>query len=147
MKRLALLPLALTLSACINDDLVLDEIELRGSIVVEPDMSDMGGTIHLEFHHAFSGSGELEHPLGLIERSELEPGARELDHTLLVPRDEGEGLVVYAWLDRDGDGILCGLEGDAAEPAGAITLDYPPYTLEFELTLDQPCAGPELAMR
>ncbi len=144
MKRLALL-LALSLSACLNEDLVLDEIELRGSIVVEPDSP--GGTIHVEFHHAMSGSGELEHPLGLIERSELEPGARELDHTLLVPRDEGEGLVVYAWLDRDGDGILCGLEGDAAEPAGAVLLDYPPYAIEFEITLDQPCAGPELAMR
>jgi hypothetical protein len=94
-----------------------------------------------------SGSGELEHPLGLIDQLELEPGARELDHTLLVPRDEGEGLVVYAWLDRDGDGILCGLDGDVAEPAGAVLLDYPPYALEFEITLAQPCVGPELAMR
>lgn len=143
MKRL-LLMLGLALPGCINDDVVLDEIELRGSITIDP---DPGGTLHLEIHHAVSGSGELEHPLGLIESLALEPGARELDHVVLVPRDEGEGLVVYAWLDRDGDGILCGLDGDLEEPAGAVVLDYPPYAIEFELVLDQLCAGPELALR
>jgi hypothetical protein len=144
MKRL-LLVLGLALPGCINDDVVLDEIELRGTFVVAP--LDAAGTLHVELHHAMSGSGELEHPLGLIEELTLEPGARELDHMVLVPRDEGEGLVVYAWLDRDGDGILCGLDGDVEEPAGAVVLDYPPYAIEFELVLDQVCAGPELALR
>lgn len=142
MKRLALL-LGFALPACINEDRVLYEVALTGTFEV----AEAGGTIHVELHHAVSGEGLLEHPLGLIERVELEPGARELELDLLVPRDEGEGLVVYAWLDRDGDGILCGLAGETDEPAGAIELDaYPAHAIAFELVLDQPCVGPELAL-
>lgn len=128
---------ALLLAGCINEDRRLYEVELRGEVTVAdgPDV----GTVHLELHHAFTGEGPLRTPLGRIDVTELDgPGAAEW--TTLVPLGEGEGLVLYGWLDRDGDGVLCGL-GAAPEPAGLVTLEFPAHTIAFDLVLDSDCAG------
>lgn len=140
MKRIAMLGLLVT--GCINGDVRLYEVALTGEFT----SAESGGAVHVEIHHASSGIGELERPLGLISRLELEEGERSFDAEVLVDTDEGEGLVVYAWLDLDGDGVLCSLEGDRSEPAGAIELaEFPAHAIEFTLALDQPCVGAELA--
>ena len=95
-------------------------------------------------HHAESGAGRFTHPLGEFAAfPELgEPGA-ELRVTARAPVDEGEGLVVYAWLDVDGDGILCA-PGVTDEPAGLVEVDlFPAHALSFTLTLTATCSGPE----
>lgn len=130
---------AAPLLACINEDRRLYEVELSGSVTVAAGTPT--GAVHLELHHASSGEGLLATPLGLIDDTEIDaPGPARW--TTLVPVGEGEGLVLYGWLDIDGDGLLCGLDADP-EPAGVVVLTgFPAHALEFSLVLDTACAGP-----
>jgi len=130
---------------CVNEDLRFYEVELSGTITTADPALDGQGEVHLELHHERVGLGEFEHPFGLIESWTLATGEREFTGTGLVPTDNGAvGLVVYAWLDLDGDGVLCSVDGDRSEPAGFVVLDgYPAHSLEFVLTLSEPCKGPE----
>lgn len=143
MHRIALTTLMLALTGCINDDLTLYEFELRGTVTVAAGLPTTG-TLNLELHHAQSGTGRFTYPLGQFAAFPGigKPGA-ELDLTARAPIDEGEGLVVYAWLDVDGDGILCA-PGVTDEPAGLIEVDeFPAHVLRFTLTLTSPCSGAE----
>lgn len=134
MRRTWLVPVAL--AGCINEDVRLYEVELSGEVVATGE-----GRVFLELHHASRGEGALETPLGLIAEVEQD-GPGPARWTSRVPIDEGEGLVLYGWLDVDGDGILCGLDG-ATEPAGVVELGgFPAHALDFSLTLEHPCAGP-----
>ena len=95
MKR-ALLTLAFC--GCVNDDIVLYETRVRGTVTAMA-----VGTLHLEFHHETSfGEGALAHPLGLFDRRvrTVSKSPYSLDETVLYPQQQGEGLVVYGWLDR-----------------------------------------------
>lgn len=130
---------AVPLVGCINEDRRLYEVELSGEVSVPAGPS--AGTVHLELHHATSGAGVLATPLGLVDETRVDsPGPASW--TTLVPLGEGEGLVLYGWLDLDGDGLLCGLDA-APEPAGvALLAGFPAHALEFSLALDTACAGP-----
>lgn len=142
-RRTALLLAALAPGACINDDLTLFEFDLRGTVTVAAGLPATGA-LHLELHHAESGAGRFAHPLGEFAAFPAlgNPGA-ELSVTARAPVDEGRGLVVYAWLDVDGDGILCALGVDD-EPAGLVELTpFPVHRLRFTLELAHPCSGPE----
>ncbi len=138
MSRLAI-ALTLLLAGCVNGDLVLQVIDVSGDVA-----SPESGDVHLELHHAERGDGELAHPLGPIDALTLDsPGPFE--HELLYPSSEGRGLVVYAWQDLDGDGVLCAPGADP-EPVGAAWFDEIPedaFALSVELTLDVECLGPE----
>lgn len=126
------------LAGCINEDVRLYEVELTGEVVAPAGTT---GRVFLELHHASRGAGALETPLGRFDATELDaPGPATW--TTLVPLDEGEGLVLYGWLDVDGDGRLCGLAA-GPEPAGIVELEkFPAHALTFTLTLETPCAGP-----
>ncbi len=132
-------------TSCINNDVVLFETELVASVGYLQAF-DQPATLHIEVHHAEFG-GPVPHALGLIASFEVEGETRAPDswrETILVPTEEGEGLVVYAWLDLDNDGVLCGLNGAGNEPVGLIKLaEFPSHNLEFELLLDGVCLGPE----
>lgn len=142
---LGLLAVFLGSMGCINDDIALYEVRIRGSVSA-PGLPAERGTLHLEFHHQQSfGRGALAHPLGEIDRRSLPAPTQPLaiDETLLYPTGSGEGLVIYGWLDRDGDGILCA-PGQTAEPAGLVlAAGFPAHDLTIDLTLNQPCAGAE----
>ncbi len=130
---------------CINDDVDLYEVRLRGDASA-PSRSSDSGTLHLEFHHQqSSGRGALAHPLGEIDRRTRTATALPvpIDETLLYPTQAGQGLLVYGWLDIDGDGILCA-PGQKNELAGIVEVQgFPARSLSFSLRLVQPCAGPE----
>lgn len=134
--------LALALSGCINAETRLYEVELDGVVAVPPGV-ESAGAVHLEFHVAqTSGRGALAHPLGKFDAHTL-PAVGSLRETILYPLDEGSGLVVYGFLDRDGDGMLCA-PGQTDEPAGLVEIDgFPAHFLSFSLLLDDACAGPE----
>ncbi|MEZ5566678.1 MAG: hypothetical protein R3F24_14740 [Gammaproteobacteria bacterium] len=51
--------------------------------------------------HAWELKGELRHPRGEIESFEAKVGP--YTHTFAYPVGVGEGLLVYAWQDTDGD--------------------------------------------
>lgn len=138
MKRALL---ALAFCGCVNDDIVLYETRVRGTVTAMA-----AGTLHLEFHHETSfGQRALAHPLGLFERRvrTVSQSPYSLDETVLYPQQQGEGLVVYGWLDTDGDGVLCAV-GKPAEPAGRVrVVGFPSHNVNLSLLLDKQCVGSE----
>jgi hypothetical protein len=131
------------LTGCINKETNLYEVTLNGQISVVG-MLPSNGEVHLEFHHAESvGDGELAHPLGEFDRQTM-ASIGPARNTLLYPKDDGAGLIVYGWLDADGDGILCAPGKPRSEPAGLVRVSgFPAHTLSYALVLDTVCAGPE----
>lgn len=111
---------------------------------IETVAGDLDGEVHISVHHGWLGEGLLRHPMAFVDRTVVQ-GTGAFEVSFDVPMDEGgEGLVVYAWHDRDGDGVLCGIDGDRAETAGAAALaEWPAYTATVRLDLDEACAGPE----
>ncbi len=147
-RRASLRPWALGLvlaSGCINDDVPLYEVTISGSASA-PSLPGATGVLHLSFQHQRSfGRDSLAHPLGDIDDRRRPSAALPIAfaETILYPTAAGEGLVVYGWLDTDGDGILCA-PGQASEPAGLSRLpEFPRHQLSLSLVLDTPCAGPE----
>ncbi len=135
------LALTLSLSSCINVDTHLYEVNIHGTINLAEN-APQSGKVHLELRHATSGEGALSHPLSPITEFVLD-SLGDFEESALIPTDEGEGLVIYAWLDSDGDGTLCGLEA-APEPAGLLAFEIPDsHDLEVELLLTEPCASAE----
>ncbi len=112
--------------------------------VLETAAGDTAGTVTFSVHHAWLGDGLLRHPMAFVDSvSGTAPGAFSV--TVDVPMDEGgEGLVLYAWHDRDEDGVLCSMDGDREELAGAVWVpDWPTYEANVALRLEDACAGPE----
>jgi len=141
-RSLHALAVALTfaVAGCINGDRRLYEVDLTGEFVA-PAM--VTGATTIELHHAETfGRGALAHPLGLIERMRV-PGPGPVRHTLLYPTDVGSGLVVYAWVDSNGNGQLC-RPGTPPEPTGlAVVSGFPAHALSYRVELSSTCLGPE----
>ena len=79
-------------------------VELTGEIVLPPEAGTTG-KIYVSLFQAWALQGELRHPLQLIENFETAPGA--FSHSFEYPANDGEGLIVFAWADLDGDGVHC----------------------------------------
>jgi hypothetical protein len=131
------------LAGCINNESNFYEVVLSGQVDVVTGLPTTG-EVHLEFHHAQSvGVGQLAHPLGEFDGQSI-PSVGPTSQTLLYPKDDGAGLIVYGWLDADGDGTLCAPGQPRTEPAGLVVVPgYPAHQLSFTLVLDTPCVGPE----
>ena len=85
-------------SGC-NQTIEIYQVELNGAVQATAG-SPATGPVSVELFHASSGEGELAHPLEFIEQFQIEtPG--EFNHTLNYPTTGGDGLVIYAWQDRD----------------------------------------------
>ncbi len=138
MSRLTLL-LTLLLTGCASDVTTLLEVTVTGVVTVG---DEQGGDVEVVLHHASMGEGDLEHPLGPIESFAATLG-EDFEHVFDYPTDDGTGLVVYAWLDRDEDGVLCA-PGIDDEEAGLLEVDaFPAYTVDVALELTDLCEGPE----
>ena len=113
------------------------EVQVQGEISGDP-----GGPAEVWFLHAEVGEGELATPLGLIEKAWVDDPS-DWSHTLLYPEEGGEGLVVYAWEDLDGDAVFCGL-GAPEERAGLTEIaDFPAFDVSVSIALTVACLGPE----
>lgn len=113
-------------------------VRLSGNIGAPADAS---GKVFVSLYHAWALEGELRHPVQHIEDFEAEPGA--YSHTFEYPESLGEGLLVYAWLDRDGDGVLCTptVRGDIAGLTEVKA--FPAEEAVVDVSLTQVCAGPD----
>lgn len=111
---------------------------LDGELRAAPGAS---GRAHVRIFQAWTGQGALRHPLEQIASFETALG--RFSHRIDYPLDGGEGLVVYAWLDTDGDGVHC-TPTARNDPAGLVEVTaFPRDAVTVALDLDQPCAGPE----
>jgi hypothetical protein len=138
MRRLAIL-LGLLLAGCASETTSLLQVELTGVITLG---TEAGGDVRVDLHHASMGEGDLEHPLGPIESFWTTLG-QDFEHALEYPTDDGTGLVVYAWLDRDEDGVLCAPGVDDEEAGLVEVADFPAWTVDVEVELTDLCEGPE----
>ena len=91
------------------------------------------GALHLEFHHEQRfGSGALAHPLGEFDRRTVSAAQAPIsfDETILYPQQKGQGLIIYGWIDTDGDGVLCA-PGKPPEPSGLFRVSsFPAHGVE-----------------
>jgi hypothetical protein len=113
-------------------------VRLRGDLVAAPGLS---GTATVRVFQAWAGEGALRHPLEPLVQFTTPLGT--FDKTIDYPANGGEGLVVYAWLDADGDGVHC-TPMARNDPAGLAQVpDFPGDEVRVTVEMTQPCAGPE----
>lgn len=139
MRRLTgTLLLSLLLLGCGQDAPRLQPLELSGRILVPEGLE---GRLEMRLYHAWALEGELRHPLEFIEA--FQPPAAEFSHRFDYPLDGGEGLVAYAWLDVDGDGVLC-TPTDRRDLAGLVAVEeLGGGRLQLDIPLTDACRGPE----
>jgi len=118
----------------------VERIRLSGTITL-PDGVEGDGTVYVSLYHAWALEGDLRHPVEFIEGFEATNGAYA--HDFDYPVDAGEGLLVYAWLDADGDAILC-TPTMRIDRAGLTEVqDFVPGDVTADVVLIAPCAGPD----
>lgn len=141
--RRARLPVALAAVLCFGcgaEEPATIPVDITVSIAA-PGQVDPAATVHLSVRHAWSNTGELRYPLEIVESFETSLGPSNLSFD--YPVELGEGLVVYAWVDADGDGINCtpAARGDLADLVEVT--EFPSEKVSASLFLDAPCAGPD----
>ena len=142
LRESAPLALAALCFGCGGEEPPPAPIPVDVSVTIDaPEEIDRAATVHLSVYHAWTGAGDLRYPLEIIRSLELPFGSFyfQLDY----PAEAGYGLVVYAWVDADGDGINCTPteRGDLADLAEVE--DFPSEQVSVSLFLDAPCAGPD----
>lgn len=113
-------------------------VTLKGELLAA---SGLSGPVQVRVFQAWAGQGALRHPLESIASFPASLGT--FQQVIDYPLNDGEGLVVYAWLDSDGDGLHCtpALRND---PAGLTQIaQFPADTVSFRLELTDACVGPE----
>lgn len=115
-------------------------VELTVAIAA-PEEVGPAATVYLSVHHAWTGTGELRYPLEIVEGFETSLGSSKFSFE--YPAQLGEGLIVYAWVDADGDGVNCTptARGDLADLVEVEA--FPSEQVSASLFLDAPCAGPD----
>ena len=109
--------------------------------VAAPEEVDPAAIVHLSVHHAWTGTGELRYPLEIVKRWETNLGSSNFSFD--YPAELGEGLIVYAWIDSDGDGANC-TPTERGDLADLVEVEaFPSEQVSVSLFLDAPCAGPD----
>jgi hypothetical protein len=127
---------ALGLAACTGGEspAATTPVALRGEIRVP---AGVRGPVHVVLYHAWSGTGVLRHPLQEIARFDATAGEYRQDFG--YPAEEGEGLVVYAWVDVDGDGVLCTPQRRDDLAGLAVAQGFPAPAVRVDISLEAPC--------
>ena len=95
------------------------------------------GTLHFRLYNLEALDGDLQHPLEEIE--DFTSSTPEFSHSFQYPVHKGSGLAVHAWLDMDGDGVLC-TPTDKLEPSGlAYIAENPEESVTLDIALTGNC--------
>lgn len=114
------------------------KLTLRGQTTAAPGFA---GRVTLRVFQAWAGSGVLRHPLEHIAQFQAPLGAFE--QVIDYPVNDGNGLIVYGWLDIDADDVHC-TPTVRDEPAGLVEVrEFSADAVSVNLELSTPCAGPE----
>jgi hypothetical protein len=137
---LCVLAVGFVVAACGEAEVRTSPVTVAGTISA-PEGVDADGTVYVSLYHAWALEGELRHPVEHIESFEAAVGQFSVEFA--YPTDKGEGLLVYAWLDNDGDGVSC-TPTDRDDLAGLVEVSpFPAETVNVRLMLEAPCAGPD----
>jgi hypothetical protein len=129
----------LVLAGCSEPAPELREVRISGSARLA-DGSTPQGTVHVLAYHAWSGEGPLRHPLK--ELGGFTGPAAAFSGAVSHEAGGGEGLIVYGWLDIDGDGVHC-TPAQRGEPAGLVVVEpFPVEEVAVNLALTENCQGP-----
>lgn len=136
MKRLFCMLACLT--GCEGYVTVVQPVEVSGTIAT---VDGHDGPVRLEVYQAWSGEGDLRYPMRFIDAAWVDtPG----DFTISaeIPVEEGEGLVLFGWQDRDGDQEHCAVGVDD-ELSGVVVVSEGevPEVAEVDLLLEAACVG------
>jgi len=137
MKRAIWLIWTMT-TACHGDITVVQPTDLFGTIA-SADGHD--GPVCLEAYQAWAGDGALEYPMRRIGRTWVDtPG--DFAFSVELPLEDGTGLVLYGWQDRDDDRRHCA-PGVDDELAGVTVVSEGdvPEEVEVDILLDSACTG------
>ena len=144
MRKYSFLALAiifcLVIAACSEPEAPTAPVSISGTIT-GPAGVPVDGKVYINVYHAWALEGELRHPLEYI--ASFESNGERFSFDVTYPLDKGEGLVIYAWLDNDGDGVLC-TPDDRNDLAGLVeVVKFPAEEVTVEINLTAPCAGPD----
>lgn len=127
---------AVQVTACSESPPEQREVRIMGTASL-PDGTVPDGTLHIQAYFAAAGAGDLRHPLAEIGGFTTPAGA--IDGSVKYTVGGGDGLVVFAWLDGDGDGVHC-TPGNRSEPAGlTVAKDFPAAEVRVALRLTDNC--------
>ncbi len=141
---LAVIGLAVWLSGCAEHEIPTTPVNLSGTISVPDGVSGDGKKVTVNLYYAWALTGTLRHPVEFIES--FETGTGDYSHSFDYPFElDGEGLLVYAWIDFDGDGVHCTptVRDDLAGLTVVADEDIPAAEVTADIMLDVPCAGPD----
>ena len=140
MNKMLCVGLLVGLAGCSAAPPPTSSVQLSGTIQGPPGAS-VDKKVYVSLYHAWALEGELRHPVQFIESFEARVGAYM--HTFEYPDTLGDGLLVYAWLDTDGDGVSC-TPSARTDIAGLTEAEgFPADSVVVDVELTQACAGPD----
>lgn len=140
MVRALLLGTVVLLVACSEPEPPVRPVKISGTISRSAGMATEG-KVYVGLYHAWSLEGDLRHAAQEIEYFEATVGP--YSHEFDYPLERGEGLLIHAWLDLDGDDVLC-TPSVRIDIAGLTEVtDYPADAVNADIELVAPCAGPD----
>lgn len=138
VARSLLISTVVLLVACSEPEPPVRPVKISGTITAGMATE---GKVYLGLYHAWSLEGDLRHAVQEIEyfAATVGPYSHEFDY----PLERGEGLLIHAWLDLDGDGVLC--TPDVRIDIAGLTevTDFPADSVTADIELVAPCAGPD----
>ena len=139
-KLLILITILLFVAACSDPEAPNEKRTISGEISI-PETIEMNSPINLTIFHAVSGIGFQEHPLYEIES--FTSDQLRFQHTFDYDAKGNRGLLVYAWIDLDGDGINCTPLSRIDLAGVAVNEEFPKTNELFQVEITTPCVGPD----
>ena len=139
-KLLIIFIISLFIMSCSDPEVSLEKITISGEVSVTETI-ETNQPINLTIFHAISGIGFQEHPLYEIES--FISDQLTFQHTFDYDAKGNRGLLVYAWVDLDGDGINCTPDSRVDLAGVAINEEFPKTNEVFQVEIKTPCVGPD----
>lgn len=127
---------ALLAAGCSEKPPEMRSLKINGTVQM-PAGAAASGEVHVMAYHAWTGVGELRHPL--LFMGEFTAPVGDFSGAIDYPAGAGEGLVIYAWADTDGDGVLCTPQNDTELAGFTEVTDFPADEVSVELSLNANC--------
>ena len=127
------------LAGCSEGEQDFEKKTIRVEVTAEQSLADK--TIYVSSFHAQSGIGFQQHPLYEIESFSIE--STNFERSFDYDPSGNTGLVVYAWVDNDNDGINCTMDSRDDTSGAAIDESFPQTNTTFIIELTENCVGPD----